>query len=196
MLDLPAPTFPRPDASVRPARQSDAEALAAVTLASWREQYAAVLPAAASALDQAALVARWTDALDSSDGSTVYVACAGDDVVGLAVVAPGSDPDLVSHASGATAVTDEADVAEVAELVVRPGSTREGHGSRLLAAAVDHARGQGRTSVVVWCGTGDDARRAFLESAGLAPDGATRTLDDGAGTIWRQVRLAASITEE
>ena len=187
MLDLPAPTFPRPDASVRPARKSDAAALAAVTLASWREQYAAVLPAAASALDEAALVERWTQALGAADGSTVYVACAGDDVVGLAVVAPASDPDLDADASGA---------AEVAEVVVRPEATREGHGSRLLAAAVDHARGQGRTSVVVWCGTGDDARRAFLESAGLAPDGATRTLDDGAGSTWRQVRLAASITEE
>ena len=190
MLDLPAPTFPRPDASVRPARRSDAEALAAVTLASWREQYAAVLPAAASALDDAALVERWADALGAAVGSAVYVACAGDDVVGLAVVAPASDPDLDDAGAGASGA------AEVAELVVRPGATREGHGSRLLAAAVDHAREQGRTAVVVWCGTGDDARRAFLESAGLAPDGATRTLDDGAGSTWRQVRLAASIVDD
>ena len=115
----------------------------------------------------------------------MYVACSGEEVVGLAVIAPASDPDESPDS-----------VAEVAELVVRPGATREGHGSRLLAAAVDHARGEGRTALVVWCGTGDDARRAFLESAGLAPDGATRTLDDGAGATWRQVRLAASIADD
>jgi GNAT superfamily N-acetyltransferase len=183
MVDLPVPAFPRPDASVRRARQPDAAALAAVTAATWRQQYAAVLPSAATAIDQAALADRWTQALAAEDGSTVLVATAGDDVVGLAVVVPGSDPDL-----------DETQ-AEVAELAVRPGDTRQGHGSRLLAAAVDHARGQGRTGIVVWCGTGDDARRAFLVSSGLEPDGAARTLDDGEGTVWRQVRLSASITE-
>jgi len=177
------PSFPRPDASVRLARQPDAAALAAVTAATWREQYATVLPAAATALDEAALTDRWARALAADDGSTVLVATAGDDVVGLAVLAPATDPDL-----------DDSQ-AEVVELAVRPGATRAGHGSRLRAAAVDHARGEGRAGVVVWCGAADDARRAFLVSTGLEPDGAARTLDDGAGTVWRQVRLAASITD-
>jgi GNAT superfamily N-acetyltransferase len=187
MVDLPAPAFPRPDASVRAARKSDAAALAAVTAASWRGQYAAVLPTAAALLDEAALTDRWAQALEIDDASSVLVATSGDDVVGLAVVGPGADPDLEERAD---------EVAEVVELAVRPGATRQGHGSRLLAAAVDRARSAGFVAVVVWCGARDDARRAFLVSSGLEPDGATRTLDDGSGTAWRQVRLAASIVDD
>lgn len=184
MQDLPTPGLPSPDASVRRAVATDAPALAAVTLASWREQYAAVVPPSAADADAATLAAGWADALASSRDAGVYVACAGPVVVGLVVVAAADDPDLGE------------DCAEVVDLVVRPGATREGHGSRLLAAAVDDARAAGARTLVVWCGASDDVRRAFLESAGLLPDGATRTLDDGAGGGWRQVRLAASITED
>jgi hypothetical protein len=41
---------------------------------------------------------------------------------------------------------------------------------------------------------GDDARLAFLASAGLVADGASRTLDGGPGTAaLRQVRWSARI---
>ena len=74
MTDLPMPTVPRPDASVRAARRGDAAGLAAVTLASWRGQYAEVLPVAATELTEAELEQRWADALAATpvrlDGST------------------------------------------------------------------------------------------------------------------------------
>ena len=176
MTDLPMPTVPRPDASVRPARRGDAAGLAAETLASWRGQYAEVLPVAATELTEAELEQRWADALAATP---VLAAFEGDAVVGLVLLAPCDDPDLEGE-----------NCAEIVELAVHPDATRRGHGSRLLAAAVDRARTDGRASLVTWCGVGDLPRHAFLTSTGFADDGASRTLGDGV-TAWEQIRLSA-----
>ena len=52
------------------------------------------------------------------------------------------------------------------------------------------------SSALVWVGSTDDARRAFLTEAGFAPDGAHRELDlHGDGTVRvKQVRLHADLT--
>ena len=185
MSDLPHPTMPAPDASVRRARPADTASMAALTLASWRAQPVDLMPA--DALDAVALddvAAEWLEAVASppSRRHIVLVALEGEDVVGYTLIAPSQDPDS-DGASG-----------EVADLVVRADRARRGHGSRLLAAAVDTLREIGTAELLTWVAVGDDARLAFLASAGLAADGASRTLEGGPGTAaLRQVRWSARI---
>jgi len=112
----------------------------------------------------------------------VLAALEADEVVGYAVVAPSRDPDSDGQSG------------EIMDLVVREDRTRHGHGSRLLSAVVDTLRETGGGELLVWVAVGDDARMAFLASAGLAADGASRTLDGGPGAAaLRQVRWSARI---
>jgi GNAT superfamily N-acetyltransferase len=185
MSDLPFPAMPAADASVRRARPTDSEAMAALTLASWRTQPADLLPAealAAVTVDEVA--AEWREAVSAppSMRHVVLVALEADTVVGYAVVAPSRDPDSDGQSG------------EIVDLVVREDRVRHGHGSRLLSAVVDTLRETGGGELLVWVAVGDDARMAFLASAGLAADGASRTLDGGPGAAaLRQVRWSARI---
>jgi GNAT superfamily N-acetyltransferase len=70
-----------------------------------------------------------------------------------------------------------ADLAAITDLLVEPRWGRRGHGSRLLAAAVDLWRAAGFGSAVAWTYREDVATPRFLASAGWAPDGARRALD-------------------
>jgi GNAT superfamily N-acetyltransferase len=107
----------------------------------------------------------------------VLVAQEQDWVVGFAAVGP---------------ATDSAD-GEIATLLVEPRWGRRGHGSRLLAAATDHLRGDGFQTVLAWISDRDKASRQFYESAGWEPDGLARTLDAD-GTELREIRLHASLS--
>ena len=155
------------DASVRVARAADAPAIGAVQLRAWRSSYPDLLPAATLAnLTAPDLAAGWQTAVTSPPSArhAVLVACAGPIVVGLGAVGPSGDGDA--------APTD----AELVALEVDPAHQRLGHGSRLLAAVADTAREHGFTALRAWVPASDDARRAFLESAGMRPDGGRRRL--------------------
>lgn len=170
---------PAADAKVRPARAADSPAVAAVTIDSWRASYADVLPADVLAeLDLPAATAQWAAAIEEPGENLLLVACAGPAVVGYVSIGPGNGPG-----------------GELGELVVRPADRRHGHGSRLLAAAVEHLHARGFTSTFTWVGERDEARREFFTSAGFSPDGVVRVLDlDGAGTTTlRQLRWSAAL---
>ncbi|MGH8868854.1 MAG: GNAT family N-acetyltransferase [Actinomycetes bacterium] len=173
------------DASVRPARAEDAQAVATVQLRVWRSAYAEVVPSdVLGALSPDELADRWAQAAASPPSARhlLLVACEGADVVGFAAVTPAEDDDA-----------DAAD-AELAALLVDPDHGRAGHGSRLLAAAVESMREQGVRRAQAWLLSTDDALRALLTSAGWAPDGATRDLD--MGRLVHQVRLHADVTPD
>ncbi len=155
------------DVSVRPAVPGDEAAVTRVQTAAWR-----VAPALGDAVvdlvDDAAVQARWAEAVTSPPGPgfAVLVALDGPTVVGFAAVSPG----------------------QLLSLEVDPDHRRRGHGSRLLAAAVDRLRTDGATDVVTWVLDGDAGREQFLSGAGLGPDGPQRTLavgmdDDGVRSV-------------
>lgn len=171
------------DLGVRPAGQGDVGAIAQVQLATWQTAYAAILPPdALASLDPAVIEAGWRDALATPrPGARVLVAVAASDVVGVAAFAPATDDDL-----------DEERWAETGPLLVAPDAQRSGHGSRLLAAAADLMREHGYDYAVTWVPAADNAAQRFLESAGWAPDGASRTLDV-AGRPVREVRLETAL---
>ncbi|KAA1418000.1 GNAT family N-acetyltransferase [Nocardioides humilatus] len=175
------------DVSVRVAWSQDAAGIAAVQLRSWQQRYDEVAPGALAELgtDDALRVASWEQYLTRPPEARyrALVALERVRIVGFALTGPATDPDA-----------DPATDGELAEFTVEPGRTRQGHGSRLLQAAVDTLAADGFTRVVSWIDSTDDAARAFLESAGWAPDGASRELSDesGAGSV-KQVRLHTAI---
>jgi GNAT superfamily N-acetyltransferase len=177
------------DKSVRPASPDDAPAVAAVQAAAWKETFSGTLPPAVLDLlrgPQAVEQWRLAAAEPPSRRHHVLVAETGSDVVGFAAMGPAADPDT-------NAETD----AELVAIGVLPDHSGEGHGSRLVNAAVDHLRRDGFATARVWV-TGSDPLRPFLESAGWAADGAHRSLDlhDDGTVVVAQVRLHASIVED
>jgi GNAT superfamily N-acetyltransferase len=178
------------DASVRSATVDDAAEIGRIQVETWRTAYAAILPAAvleSLSPDEAAAV--WSAAVTAppSPRHHVLVALEKDWRVGFAAVGPAEDLEPVDPTPETTVV--------LTPILVEPRWGRRGHGSRLLAAAVDHARLDGMTRAITWIPEGDAATRAFLASAGWSPDGMTRALDTGAGEL-REIRLQTSLVEE
>ena len=171
------------DVSVRPARPTDVGEIARIQMDTWRTGYAEVLPETVrNTLSTHAAEAAWGDAISAPPTTRhrVLVAFEKDRPVGFAASAPADDlqPDD----------PDPQTTVAVGPLLVEPRWGRRGHGSRLLAATMDHARSDGMTRAVVWIPDGDTASREFFGSAGWAPDGLARVLDTGDGEL-REVRL-------
>ncbi|HSO64633.1 MAG TPA: GNAT family N-acetyltransferase [Ornithinibacter sp.] len=178
---------PLADASVRRARPNDAPAIGMVQAMVFRDAYAGRVPDDVVALFEPDAFARtWRESLTAPPEGVhrLMVACAGDQVVGLAAIGPCQDPD----AGGASG--------EVTVLGVHPEARRQGHGSRLLNAGGDVLREAGADSVSVWVPADDEAVRAFLAASGFAPDGAfrDRVVSADGGTL-REVRLSAGLLE-
>jgi GNAT superfamily N-acetyltransferase len=177
------------DVSVRAAGADDAAEIARIQLSTWRTAYAEILPAASlAALDETAVRETWRAAVvePPSPDHHVLVALEQERVVGFAAIGPADeviqgDPDPNMTAA-------------ITALLVEPRWGRRGHGSRLLAAAVDHWRAAGASRAIVWLPEDDTASSAFYASAGWARDGYARALDTGAG-ILREVRWHVSLAD-
>jgi GNAT superfamily N-acetyltransferase len=175
------------DVSVRAARADDVAEIARIQLDTWRSGYATLLPEpvlASLSLDVAA--ASWTRAITEPPTPRHHVLVAFEQQwhVGFTAIAPADDLEPDDTAPNTTAA--------IGALLVEPRWGRRGHGSRLLAAAVDVAREDGMTRALMWIPEGDTVTREFLMSAGWAPDGLARGLDTGAGEL-REIRLHAAL---
>lgn len=177
------------DVSVRPARADDAAEIGRIQVDTWRTGYADILPEpvlSGLSVDEATQV--WASAVTASPSPRHHVLAAmeGQWLVGFAAFGPADDLQADDPEPGTTA--------SLATLLVEPRWGRRGHGSRLLAAVVDHARQDGITRMLMWAPEADTVTRAFLESAGWAPDGLVRALDTGSGEL-REIRLITSLAE-
>ena len=178
---------------VRPARMEDLTAIgqvqAATMLASLEAghtaEHGAPLPEGVRAMIAAPVIAAGWEAAVAEPPSpehhvlvatTAQADAASRTVVGLLGLAPTQSMDAEGH-------LDEAGVqaVEVTALGVEPASQRRGHGSRLLAAAVDLARQDGARALVAWAVRGDQSVSRLLSSVGRAPTGAHRVLGVGEG---------------
>lgn len=179
---------PTADVSVRVAWADDAPAVAAVQARVWELRYDGVLPDEARTVDVEAAAQAWRAAIDRPRDARqrVLVALARNEIQGYAVCSPAEDPDCDPVRDG-----------ELVEIAVLPDRLGQGHGSRLLHAAIDTLRADRFERAVSWLPTTDDAGRRFLTDAGWATDGAHRELDlDGSGAIVvKQVRLHCSTAE-
>lgn len=173
------------DVSARLAWPDDAAAITRVQLAAWRDSYAEVIGREAiDALDADQVAERWAASLAAPPDARmrVLVALERADVCGFAVVHPNADPDADPVSDG-----------EIGEIVIDPAHRGSGHGSRLLQAAVDTLVADRFTRARWWLAVDDDALRTFATSAGWAPDGAHRSMQDDSGTVVKQVRLHAAL---
>ena len=162
------------DVAVRAARSGDVPEIARIQVDTWRAAYKRFLPESVlTALDVTAAAQAWQAAVDSppSPAHHVLVASEGSTTVGFAAVGPSAEEDA------------RPGEAEVAALLVEPRWGRRGHGSRLLAAAVDFLRQDGVTGLIAWVPDGDQASTAFYESAGWEPDGTARILEADGGSV-------------
>ncbi len=165
------------DVSVRPARAADAAAVAEVQVDAWRTCYAPRLPEGAlDALDVTVVEATWRAAVTAppSPRHQLLVAISAGRLVGYAALGPADDPDAA-----------ESD-GELFAFTIEPAEQRMGHGSRLLAAAMDIARELHFSYVRQWTFDGDAALHAFLAGSGWAADGAARTLEMGGEGVGQQ----------
>jgi len=167
---------------VRTARAKDADDLARIQVACWQHEYAGLLPPPVLAQltsDEAVKVwsGRWEEAIANPPTSRHKVLAGVTDgadsggeraVAGFASAGPSGDEDRWPG-------TD----AELYELRVQPGLTRQGHGGRLLHAVVDTLVDDGFRTATTWVLEADTALREFLEAAGWADDGARAELDVG-----------------
>ncbi|MSW80409.1 MAG: GNAT family N-acetyltransferase [Actinobacteria bacterium] len=178
--------MPSMPTGARLARTSDVDDIAAVQVRAWHQAYAGVLPESVLAdLDPMHLASAWASGIlnPPTTRHRLIVAIDGtsgaDTVVGYAAIGPSSDPDCI----------DNPGTAELLALVVDPDYERQGHGSRLMAAAVEYLRADGSTEANTWVPVLDEPRRAFLLSCGWGPDSAYRDIE-AEGRIIREVRLA------
>jgi GNAT superfamily N-acetyltransferase len=179
------PARPQADGSVRLATADDAGAIASIQAEALRLHYSELLPKAAiDEFDLTAATNGWTAAISGPPSlrHRVFVAVDLVGVVGFAASAPAMDADL----------DPERDV-ELPAFHVAPAQTRLGHGSRLMAALVDHAHDDGVSRLVMWVFAADDPMRMFLRDNGWEPDGSTRDLD--VGELLHQVRMHTGIRD-
>jgi predicted N-acetyltransferase YhbS len=177
------------DVSVRPARPGDVPEIARVQVDTWRTCYAAVVPAGVlDALSIEIVQAAWQDAVTAPPSPRHRVLVAQEQAALVGFVAFGPADDLEADDP------DPATTVGIGPLLVEPRWGRRGHGSRLLAAVVDHARGDGMTRAISWLPEGDVASREFFVSAGWGPDGLARALDTGGGEL-REIRMHADLAE-
>lgn len=167
------------DVSARLAWPDDAVSIARVQIAAWRD--ADVLAAEVlDTLDVDEFAERWGTSLTTPQDARmrVLVALERADVRGFALVHPSFDPDADLIQDG-----------EVGEFVVDPAHRGEGHGSRLLQAAMDTLEADKFTRARWWIASTDDALRGWVSATGWDADGAHRELQDDAGRTVKQVRL-------
>jgi GNAT superfamily N-acetyltransferase len=175
------------EVSVRPALPEDAPEIARIQVDTWRTAYRSVLPETVLAgVSAEAAEPSWRAAIASppTPRHHVLVAVEGRWRVGFVAFGPADELEPGDPEPETTVA--------IAPLLVEPRWGRRGHGSRLLAATVDHARADGMTRAVTWLPEADDPSREFFLSAGWAPDGLLRALDTGAGEL-REVRLHVSL---
>lgn len=183
---------------VRPARPEDAGEIARIQLATWRVAYRRILPRhVLDNLDEAWLARRWSAAVQEPPSGAHRVLVAVEQaeqsyLVGFAASGP-ADAEALAPQEPAESLGDG--VVAVTDLLVEPRWGRRGHGSRLVAASVEHWRGAGFTTAVAWAWERDPATRGFLTGSGWEPDGAARGLDTGQG-VQRQLRFHTDLRED
>lgn len=160
--------------------------MAELQLRSWGLVYEPRLPrGAALSLDLETATQRWAAAVASPPSARHHL------LVATLAAAPGVEGEIVGFVAIGPCEDDDATatVGEVLVLLVAPDREHEGHGSRLLQAAVDTLREDGFTTAVTWLFDNDEAGDAFLAGTGWTPDGSTRQLDMGQPVGQRRLHV-------
>jgi GNAT superfamily N-acetyltransferase len=140
---------------VRRAVPADAAAIARVRVDAWRSTYRGMIPDAyLDGMSAEASEAHWRRILGAAPGRfSVFVAVAGDEVVGFASGLMLDPPKLGCDA-------------ELSAIYVRADRKRTGIGRRLTGAVAAAQRNHGATGLLTWVIAGNRPARAFYEALG------------------------------
>ena len=172
---------------VRPARPSDAAAIADTHIRGWQVAYRGLVPdAVLDGFDVGRRTAAWRDHLAAEPGPgptswTWVVEAAAGEVVGFCQAGVARD-EGVAPPDGA---------GEVYAIYLRPERRREGFGRALFAAVLTHLDAAGFDPLVVWVFEANEATRRFYEAAGFVEDGVRHEIDFD-GVAIPEVRYARS----
>ncbi|MDR6102857.1 ribosomal protein S18 acetylase RimI-like enzyme [Agrobacterium larrymoorei] len=155
---------------LRPAKLSDAEAIAHVHVHVWRETMRELAsPSVFAALDEEHRLRYWTKKLSEAEPhQLVLVAEIGQEIVGIGAVGQPSDPIFGSRA-------------EIKNLYVLASVQRQGIGKRLLGGLATHAKAMGYRSAGLSVVKGNEPACRFYEALHACKIGEFRD----PGPIWR-----------
>lgn len=158
-----------PGIAVRPAAFGDAETIAGVEIAAWRDAYRGIVPGAVlDGLDLDDEAAVWRERLRQQEDVRVTVATLSD------LPAPRAVVGYVTE--GPAREDDEAGLGEIWAIYVDPAVQGRGVGRALMDAAMRGLAGRGFGEAILWVFEANAAARGFYERLGWAPDGAARPL--------------------
>lgn len=177
MFDMAKGAGDRPGL-VRPARSEDAEAIAAIHVASWRAAYRGQIPdAVLDGLDVEERTRQWREWLIQEWIEVAVGETESAEVVGFCSLVPTMDED-----------DDPGAVASIPTLYVSPHRWRSGWGEALCRWAVERARRRGFALLTLWVLESNRRARLFYEALGLVADGARREDVSLTGTPLAEVR--------
>ncbi|MFO1396158.1 MAG: GNAT family N-acetyltransferase [Burkholderiales bacterium] len=144
-----------PDVLIRPAVPADAARIAQVRVDAWRTTYKGMIPEAYLAgMTVEDSTAHWDRILNAAPNTTnVFVAVAGDEVVGFAAGLMLEEPKFGINA-------------ELSAVYLVREAQRAGVGTRLVAAVAAAQQAHGANGLIVWVIEGNKPARAFYENLG------------------------------
>ena len=177
---------PEPE-GVRPATDDDIQAIAEISVRSWRVTYAGLIPQ--TVLDSLSVERRadgWRRALTTA--TDLHVVDHDGRVAGFVAsgsVRPGGTaegPSIIDEPSPISG-----DAGELYAIYVDPEHVRRGIGTQLIQHAERDLAAQGRAEAVLWVLEANEPARRFYEKAGWHHDGAIANLDFD-GVMVREIR--------
>lgn len=160
---------------IRPASEADAEQIAAVHIASWREAYTDVVPQEyLDGLDVASRTERWREHFAGLDHATsVWVAQEAEEVLGFASLGPSRDEDA------------DRTTMEIYSIYLEPSAWGRGVARELMRTVV--AALPSGAAVTLWVLAANERAQRFYRRAGFVADGVERMEEIG-GQPFREVR--------
>lgn len=146
---------------IRPAKQTDAQALGAVYCQGWQQGYAGLMP---QFFLDALTPANCAPKPDHIAPDRRFVAEVNGEVVGTITFGKGRD----NGSEG---------FAEIYALYVLPEYWRTGQGSALVRSVVDAVKAQGFSGLYLWTLRDNTRARAFYEHLGMTPTGQEREFE-------------------
>jgi len=169
---------------LRPALESDAEAICRIRVSAWQAAYKKFMPGSfLDTLDPLTNIDSWREKLAQAiDGGIVSVADVDGSTVAFSVV-------------GAPRYPVSERCTELWALNVHPDFWRQGIGRALVRRAIDTASLIGSQRLELWCIRGNLPARAAYENCGFAFTGRERSSSTLTGQPLHEVLYAKEISE-
>jgi ribosomal protein S18 acetylase RimI-like enzyme len=163
------------EVTIRPATPDDAERIAAVHIASWREAYRGVVPEEyLAALDEPAEADRWRARLSALDrGHAVWVAEDEDGIVGFSYLGPSRDEDA------------DRTTMEIYSIYLDPHAWGRGVARELMRTTLGAV--PAGAAVTLWALDTNERARHFYRRSGFTPDGGEK-MEEFGGKHLKEIR--------